>query len=123
VTEDPKESQAERQERLARWEERFEAVERRAFENHVLELVRASAPLEEEAYLEVAGREHNPLIRGAELIGEYPDTKIAIRRYDRARDLEQTLQYRIWDDYFRSGEKMREPRWIAGEILTWARGG
>lgn len=109
--------------REVHWRAQYEAAERRAFENHVLELARAFAKLQEEAEREIRGVDPNPTIRGAELAGEYPESRIDFRVFDRVRELEQTHGEYIWGDDFRDGGEMRSPQFIASEMLMRARGG
>jgi hypothetical protein len=116
---------AERDEAVnAEMAERYNAVHRRAFEEHVLALLSRSAPIYEEGFKEIHGQEPSPTFRSAELIGSYPNTTITIRMYDRVRDREMSSRYAIWDSDFEDANgQMREPGYIAGEIMIWARGG
>ncbi len=68
------------------WRERYAAVERRAFEVHVLDLIQGHSSLEDGQFRDLTG---NTLIfLWAELVGEYPKTHVVIRVYDQERDLE-----------------------------------
>ena len=109
--------------REAHWREQYEAAERRAFEKHVLELARSFATLQERTGRDIRGVAPNPEIRGADLVGVYPKTKVDFRVFDRARELERTHGEFIWADDFRDGDEMRSPSFIASEMLMRARGG
>ena len=105
--------------------ERYLAIERKAYENHVLELVRAYAAEQELQYREHKGRELNIVVREVQMTGEYPDTRIRIRRYEQGRDREGWHEHAFWKDpSFRGADgEIRSPERVAGDILIIARGG
>lgn len=108
----------------AQSEQEGDAVRRRAFEEHIVYLLRNLRPIGEKYHLKHYGEEENPKFLSAEIEGSYPDTQIVIRMYDRVRDVELTCEEAFWDDqYFRlpNGE-LRSPEWIAGEMSARARG-
>jgi hypothetical protein len=110
------------------WKEKYQAVSRQAFELHVLELIRGYGPIQDAIYRDVHGQSQTVIFRNAEIVDEYPNTRVRTYMYDRARDLEMTKEYPIWDKDFAAGEvvdveSMRSPDYIVGEIMVWARGG
>ncbi|HWM55883.1 MAG TPA: hypothetical protein VNO20_10895 [Solirubrobacterales bacterium] len=110
------------------WKAKFAAISRRAFECHVLELIRGNGPIQDALYREDHGHSPGVIFRNAELVGEYPKVRVRIYMYDRARDLEMAKEYPVWDKDFAAGEvvdveNMRSPEYIVGEIMVWARGG
>ncbi len=104
---------------------RYLAIERKAYENHVLELVRAYAAEKELQYREHRGRELHIVVREVKMTGEYPETKICIRRYERGRDREHWKQHPFWKDpsFRKTDGEIRPPERVAGDILIIARGG
>ncbi len=108
------------------WEEKYAAVSRRAFELRVLDLIQEKAPIED-------ARERDSIVHPivflrAELVGEYPKTRIRIYRYGRSLEREIPNEYGIWEPDYAVGdvadvEHMRHPGWIAAEIMMYARGG
>jgi hypothetical protein len=74
------------------------------------------------------GRSDNPIFLRAELVGEYPETRVQVYTYDRVRDLELSPSIRIWDSSFAYGEpvdvkQMHSPEDIAGDITIRYWGG
>ena len=59
--------------------ERYEAVARRAFEEHVLAILKRTAPIAEEGHRRIYGRDETVLFRDAELVRSYPNTAVEIR--------------------------------------------
>ncbi|MBK5116261.1 MAG: hypothetical protein JJE23_05000 [Thermoleophilia bacterium] len=59
------------------------------------------------------------------MTGEYPDTKICIRRYEQGRDREHWKQHAFWKDpsFRKTDGEIRPPGYVADEILMLARGG
>ena len=112
----------------AYWNEKYATVARLAFERHVLELIQGYGPIQDALYRENHGQSSAVIFRNAELVGEYPKTRVRVYTYDRARDRELTGEYPIWDRDFAIGEigkisEMHPPERIAGDMLVWARGG
>ncbi|HWM55882.1 MAG TPA: hypothetical protein VNO20_10890 [Solirubrobacterales bacterium] len=110
------------------WKAKYQAVSRQAFELHVLELICGYGPIQDALYRENHERSLGVIFRNAEILDEYPNTRVRIYMYDRARDLEMAKEYSIWDKDFATGEvvdvgSMRSPDYIVGEIMVWARGG
>ena len=108
------------------WRESYAAVERRAFELHVLDLIRGYAPLQDARERDSIA--HPIVFLRAELVGEYPQTYIRINLYQRSFEREISSQYRIWEPDYANGdvvdvEHMRHPGWITAEIMMYARGG
>lgn len=104
----------------------YEAIQRRAFENYILELVREGATEEERIYLKGRGRELDPLVRKVELAGSYPETTVRLLMYRASNKTERWHTSDIWmnplffDD---DGKQLRTGQQMAGDILMWARGG
>lgn len=101
------------------WKEEYAAAVRRAFERHVLELVRSVGPIQDAAGLDAPVDAGLPLFVGAHLKGEYPETSIVIRTYDRVRREPRVHTGYIWDDE----ERGKTPVEIASEMLMHAQGG
>jgi hypothetical protein len=94
------------------------------FEQSLLKETRLIAAEEEDAFEHNVGERRNPEIRHIDLVRDYPSTALRIVVHDRVRNIEMPQEFPIWDSYFENREgEMREPSWIAGEILRWARGG
>lgn len=104
---------------------RIREIERGAYERHVLELVREYAPEQERAEEIQDGEPARYQIDQVELEGEYPATRIRLRRTDRRTGQEIVIKHPIWaDDSFRNAHgKMYDPTRVAGDILMLARGG
>jgi len=99
-------------------------IERRAFERYLLELVRGFAAEEERVHREMEGEEFNVLVRGVELVREYPRTALRFELFERSRGIERQSEYPIWDqDYMKANGQMKPGPYIAGEILRMVRGG
>jgi hypothetical protein len=63
-------------------------------------------------------------IREVQLRGEYPNTAIAIHRYDHDGDSEAWRSYPIWGKTWERPDGGRQAtERIAADILTWALGG
>jgi len=108
------------------WRERYAAVERRAFELHVLDLIQGHSSIEDGRFRDVV--DNTLLFLRAELVGEFPKTYVRIYVYDQVRDLEIEGGYPIWKPAYAEGEAadvehMRRPGWIANDIMMLARGG
>ena len=104
----------------------YEAINRAVFERYLLDLARESAAEEERLHRELQGEELNIQVRDIQLVGEYPDTRLKIKTYDRRRNREFTSSDPIWDlpEYSeKKGDKPRNPERMIGDILMWARGG
>jgi hypothetical protein len=100
-----------------------DAIVHRAEERHVESLVRDLAALLERSWREEGGDEPVSEIREVRLRGDYPDTAIAIRRYDRDRDFETWTSYPIWGHCWERPDGSRyPPERLAADILTWAFG-
>jgi hypothetical protein len=85
--------------------------------------VRELAALLDRNWREEGGQEPIWEIREVQLRGEYPDTAIAILRYDRGRDFETWSSYAIWGDRWERPDGTRYPaERLAAEMLTWALG-
>jgi hypothetical protein len=112
------------------WDKRSEnirverdAIVHTAEERHVESLVRELAALLDRAWRENGREEPVSEIREVRLRGDYPDTTIAVRRYDRASDLETWSSYPLWGDgWVRPDGTRYPPERVAAEILTWAFG-
>ena len=103
---------------------RYEAIEHRAEEIHVAYLVRELAIEQERTYFAIRGEPEHQLVQGVDLVGEYPDTSITIRVWDRMRNKDLTRHYPVWHDMWISPAGTRyPPSRLAGDMLVWARGG
>lgn len=105
------------------WREKYAAVERRAFELHVLQLTQETSPI-----LDASNGDYSITFLRAELLDEYPKTYLRVYTYERARDLERRGGHPIWHPYFASGdvadvEYMHLPERMVSEIMLWERGG
>jgi hypothetical protein len=101
-----------------------DAIVRRAEERHIESLVRELAALLDRASREEGAVEPPWEIRGVQLRGEYPNTAIAIRRYDRGGEFEAWRSYPIWGETWERPDGGRHaPERVAADILTWALGG
>jgi hypothetical protein len=103
----------------------YDAVARRALEEHVLALIVGWGRAEDELERQHHGREPLVAFRSAEIVGEPPDTAIKLRMYERGRSRFLDSTYSIWniDDFELSDGKMRDPGYMASMMLLWARGG
>jgi len=104
----------------------FDEIDRKAFENYLLELVREYAAEADRLYRLAKNKEPNPLVLEVELKGEYPDTLMRIRCFDRVRDIEGWSVYPFWksDNFFdEEGRRVCSPERMAGDMLMWALGG
>jgi hypothetical protein len=106
----------------------FAAVARRAFELHVLHLVQGYGPLQDASYRNMHGGSRGTIFLRAELVNQYPQTRVKVYTYDRARDRELEYSVAIWDSNFANGEpvdvkQMHSPEDIAGEIMIRYWGG
>jgi hypothetical protein len=113
------------------WDKRSEeiraardAIVRSAEERHVESLVRELAALLDRVWREEGAVRPPWEIREVQLRGEYPNTAIAIRRYDRDDDFEAWRSYPIWGEMWEWPDGGRHvPERVAADILTWALGG
>jgi hypothetical protein len=110
----------------ARLKEQYDEIAHRAFEKHVLEIVRAWAPIEERAYREHTGSSMGAIVKNAELRGEYPNTVIAFTLVQPSLDRIIESSQPIWSPEFRTTNGKWEwarPEYVAGEILRYVHGG
>jgi hypothetical protein len=113
------------------WDKRSEeiraardAIVRRAEERHIESLVRELAALLDRVWREEDAVERAWEIREVQLRGEYPNTAIAIHRYDHDGDSEAWRSYPIWGKTWERPDGGRQAtERIAADILTWALGG
>ena len=104
----------------------YEAIEHRAFENYLLELVREVAKEQERLYREAEGEEMPVRIEEVKLAGTYPSTGVQLRRAEGPAVREPWVSHSIWENPVFFDEQRRprtEPIDMATDILTWARGG
>ena len=104
----------------------FSSVEHAAFEKYILALVEGWGA-EHDRLQEVHSERESPItVRAVELAGEYPDTVIRIRRYERARDKDDWYTVGLWKNpafFDEEGNRLMSPEKMASDILTWSRGG
>jgi hypothetical protein len=100
-----------------------DAIVRKAEERHIESLVLELAALLDRTWREEGGEEPVSEIREVQLRGEYPDTTLAIRRYEPASDVEVWSSYPIWGNVWERPDGTRyPPERLAAEILTWVFG-
>jgi hypothetical protein len=98
-----------------------DAIVRSAVERHIETLVRELAELLDRAWREADGQEPAWEIREVQLRGEYPNTVVAIRRYDHVAKFEAWSSYPLWAEFWERPEGGRyAPETIAADILGWA---
>jgi len=110
------------------WRDKYAAVERRAFELRVLDLIQGASPLQQSYERNSHGFFDSIIFLRADLENEYPKTRVVIYVYHRSLECEQCRGYWIWDSDYANGdvadvEHMRSPGWIYREIMMYARGG
>ncbi|MEO8092529.1 MAG: hypothetical protein ABI726_07470 [bacterium] len=104
--------------------ERYAAIEHRAEEEHIAYIVRETAAVWERHAEIKHGRPETHLVLEVTIEGEYPQTRIRIRVFDRSQDKALTLGYPVWDEGWLNPDGSRwSQRKIAGDMLMMARGG
>jgi hypothetical protein len=112
------------------WDQRNEAIRaerdtivRSAEERHIESLVRELAELLDRAWREAGGGKPAWEIREVQLRGEYPNTVVALRRYDHVAGFETWNSYPVWTELWERPDGGRyAPETIAADILAWALG-
>jgi hypothetical protein len=112
------------------WDQRTEriraerdAIVRSAEERHVESLVRELAQLLDRAWREAGSEEPAWEIREVQLRGEYPNTVLAILRYDPVANFEAWRSYPVWAEFWERPDGGRyPPETIAADILAWVLG-
>jgi hypothetical protein len=112
------------------WDQRTEeiraerdAIVRSAEERHIESLVRELAELLDRAWREAGTEAPAWEIREVQLRGEYPNTVLAIRRYDHGANIEVWRSYPVWAELWERPDGTRyTPETIAADILAWVLG-
>lgn len=99
-------------------------IKREAKERYILDLVRCFAA-EQERIAEAKGEPLGTEILEVQLEGEYPNTGLRFRTYDRKRNLLHDTWSPIWSSstFFKDGKQEYTSEEIASEILMHRRGG
>lgn len=104
----------------------YKAIEQRAFERYILELVRGIASEEERLWREAEGSEIYAKVRKVELACNYPETEVRLLVYSPADEREHWHSSPLWSNplFFQEGGAIRRtPPQMARDIVMWARGG
>jgi hypothetical protein len=104
---------------------RYEEITYRGIENLVVELMTGYAEEEERLWRLKFGREPTITIHSVTLRGSYPDTRLRVLRYDRARDLEQEKGSGLWqnEEFVAAAETIAGLRSWISDFLMYERGG
>jgi hypothetical protein len=104
----------------------YDEIQRKAFEQYLLDLAKGWAAEHERLSLEREGREPSILIHDIKLVGDYPHTVFQFQIYDRPRGLEQIRTHLLYESptFFDEDLNLRcQPEQIVSDTLMLVRGG